>query len=84
MRTSLNRDEGVVKFFGCYTHGPTFNVLLEWASMGNLEELFQNDKIDPPQNPIDILLLWTSYLRLLGTLATLRNLEYADKSAYQL
>lgn len=82
LRSSLNDAGGVVRFHGCYTHGPTFNVLLEWAELGNLEQLMK--RLEPPQTKEDALTFWKSYLGMLRTLENLRRMVYDDESAYQL
>jgi serine/threonine protein kinase len=84
VRTSndLTKDDGIVKFHGCFSQGQAFSILLEYASMGNLEQLFR--AMSPPTDMKDILYLWKSYLRLIRTLHCLRRMEYLDGSKYQM
>jgi serine/threonine protein kinase len=82
LRSTLRQDPGIIWFHHCYTHGKTCNVILELAPFGDLEDLLQ--KLDPPKTREDIMLFWRSFLRLLETLAYLRDMTYQDQSAYQL
>jgi hypothetical protein len=81
-RTSVERPKRIVGFHGCYQHRDTCNVILEWASLGNLEECFQ--KLAPPESADDAFLLLHAYFGLLGALDFWRNMKYDNKSAYQL
>ena len=75
-------DGGVIAFHGCFSHGPRFGILLEYAPLGNLEEFFQ--EYEPPSGMEDILDLWISYFRLLSTLNCLRRMEYVDRESLQM
>jgi len=78
----LVADGGIVGFHGCFSHGSTFGILLEYASMGNLEQMFKTQ--EPPRDHLDILDIWKSFLQLLSTLKCLRHFEHADRGTLQL
>lgn len=78
----LMKDGGIVDFYGCFGHGPTFGILLEFAPKGNLEQMLKTT--GRPTTASDILDLWNSFFRLLTTLNCLRRMEHADGGIYQM
>lgn len=78
----LTVDGGIIGFYGCFSHGSTFGILLEHAPFGSLEQLFQRN--NTPQSMEDILDLWISFFSLLSTLSCLRRMEKVDRSCLQL
>jgi len=77
-------DPYIVSFFGSFKHGDTFNIILEYANEGTLEDLMQNTP--PPKSPGDLYELWGALLRLLQGLTTLHNLRFPSEdgsSAYE-
>lgn len=78
----LTKDGGIVNFFGCFSHGSTFAIILEHAPLGNLEDLFQRD--ERPEESLHILNMWNSFFRLLSTLRGLRRVERANGGAMQM
>jgi hypothetical protein len=76
LRTALNKYPGAVSYYGSFTHGSTFNIILEYANRGNLEHYFQ--KTTPPREPEDINNFWKSLISLIEVLAALRNLNFYD------
>jgi serine/threonine protein kinase len=78
---ALKKDDGIVRFYGCFSHGDTFSIFMEWASQGNLEQLL---KTPPPTDVQGIWDFWNSYLRLLTTLNCLRKITYPDSSEIQM
>jgi hypothetical protein len=49
-------DNSIIKFHGNYTQGNTYNILLEYADKGDLEEYFQREL--PPTLPEEIGQFW--------------------------
>jgi serine/threonine protein kinase len=80
IRTALNSYDGAVKLYGSFTHGSTFNVILEQANGGTLEQYFNT--VRPPRRPEDIFNFWKSLISLLEVLAVLCNLEFYDKTKF--
>jgi len=52
----------VIGFCGSFTQGDTFNVLLEYANGGTLEDFLQ--KHEPPTNAEDIYKFWSAIFNL--------------------
>lgn len=73
-------DPNIVSFFGSFKHGDTFNILLEYANEGTLEDLMQNKQ--PPTSPGDLHELWGALLRLLQGLTTLHNLNFPSEDGF--
>jgi hypothetical protein len=82
MNKALMKDDGIIRFHGSFSHGEKFSILLEWASLGNLEDFFLQKP--QPNDPRDAFRLWNSFMRLLWTMSSLRNMELADGSKCQL
>jgi hypothetical protein len=82
LRSALNSNRrGVIRFLGSFTHGATFNIILEHANGGTLENYFQT--FPPPSLSRDIHHFWESLLRLISVLTFLQNLRFYDNSVYQ-
>jgi serine/threonine protein kinase len=82
LRASLNQSRrGVIRFLGSFTHGATFNIILEYANGGTLENYFR--QFPPPSLSRDIHHFWESLLRLISVLTYLQNLKFYDNSVYQ-
>lgn len=56
----------IIRFYGSYVQNDSFNVLLEYANQGTLEEYFQ--KIDPPSRDKDIIDFWRSLFNVVKAL----------------
>ncbi|KAK5121454.1 hypothetical protein LTR85_005287 [Meristemomyces frigidus] len=69
----LNPTPGLIGFYGGFEHGDTFNILLEYANGGTLEDMFQNR--DPPSCGEDIVVFWTAFVETLKALASIHDLE---------
>lgn len=62
---SLDRAEptpGLIVFYGGFQHRDTYNILLEYADGGTLEDVFQ--KLDPPSRGFEINAFWRSFLEI--------------------
>jgi serine/threonine protein kinase len=60
-------NSGLIGFCGCYRQGDTFNVILEFADQGTLEQYFE--KVAPPVRGDDIIDFWE------GMFMTIRALQ---------
>jgi serine/threonine protein kinase len=72
-------DPSIIGFYGSYAHGQTFNVILEYANEGTLEDYFAN--VPPPSTSRDIYTFWKGILPVLRGLEQLHDLEYSDNLA---
>lgn len=73
-------DPNIVSFFGSFKHGDTFNIILEYANEGTLEDLMQNTQ--PPKKPEHLYELWGALLKLLQGLTTLHNLNFPSEDGF--
>jgi serine/threonine protein kinase len=67
----------MIRFYGAFTQGDRYNILLEFADKGSLEQYFKTVKT--PKSGEDIISFWESLFMLLEAL--LRIHEGADHSA---
>ena len=52
----------IIEFYSSYTLGDSYNIVLEYADMGTLEQLFDN--ITEPRRGVDINNFWRSLLNI--------------------
>jgi len=77
LRTTGRPDPSLIGFYGSYVHDGTFNIILEYAKEGTLEDYFQN--ISPPSSGQDITKLWDGLLRLIGALSRIHEVVSAEE-----
>jgi len=71
--------DSIIKFYGSYIHRDEFNVLLEFADKGSLEEYFQRES--PPSQSADIIQFWEGLFQLIKGLKTIHSVrEYVAAS----
>ena len=51
-------ESGIITFYGSFVQNETYNVLLQYADGGTLEDYFQN--VDPPRHPSHTYQFWKS------------------------
>ncbi|KAK4544430.1 hypothetical protein LTR36_004321 [Oleoguttula mirabilis] len=64
---------GLIGFYGGFEHGDTFNILLEYANGGTLEDMFQQR--EPPSCGDDIIAFWNAFVEVLKALASIHDLK---------
>jgi serine/threonine protein kinase len=69
--SSSKHSESIIKFHGSYTHGNDFNILLEYADKGTLEEYFQRQT--PPNRSGDIIKFWDGLFQLIKAVKTIHS-----------
>lgn len=69
----------LITFFGSYIHAGTYNVILEYADQGSLEDYFQT--IKPPIDLADISKVWVSLFGILKGLESIHRVELARPNA---
>jgi hypothetical protein len=69
----LNRSPNpfLIAFYGNYTQGDTYNLILEYADEGSLEQYFS--KHNPPDEEEDIVNFWTSLFGIFKALASIHK-----------
>lgn len=68
---AVKNTESIVKFYGSYIHGNDFNILLEYADKGCLEDYFKNET--PPSRGVDIIKFWESLFQLVKGLKSIHS-----------
>jgi hypothetical protein len=63
----------IVVFYGSWTQGSTYNVLLEYANSGNLEDFWKNT--NQPTKEEDITLFWSRFLDVAQILPRIHEFE---------
>jgi serine/threonine protein kinase len=58
IKGATNPNPYMIGFYGNFTQGNTYNVILEYADKGSLKDYFQN--IPPPREEEHIVSFWTS------------------------
>jgi len=76
----LNRaqNQHLISFYGNYIQGNSYNVILEYADEGTLEEYFK--KIAAPREPDDIHKFWTGLFGLVKALWSVHSVELRGTS----
>jgi hypothetical protein len=74
LRGQLNHENGTIGFYGCYKHDDIFNILIEYADGGNLEDFLKTKR--PPTTTVEIMDFWRSMHRLIGVLARLDGIKF--------
>lgn len=69
--SNSKHSESIMRFHGSYTHGSDYNILLEFADKGSLEEYFQNQT--PPSRGGDIIKFWDSLFQLIKALKAIHS-----------
>lgn len=54
--------ESITRFYGTYAYQDEYNLILEYADLGTLDDFMQ--AVDPPQRATDILLIWSRLFEL--------------------
>lgn len=76
---SVRQAESVIKFYGSYIHGENYNILLEFADKGSLEEYFRRES--PPSRGGDIIKFWEALFQLIKGLKAIHSArEYVSSS----
>ncbi|KIX03656.1 uncharacterized protein Z518_07209 [Rhinocladiella mackenziei CBS 650.93] len=73
LKRSCALGNNFIGFHGSFVYNDTYNILLEYADIGSLEDYFTT--ISPPSTGEDILKLWTSVFGLLTAVENLHTIE---------
>lgn len=63
LRWGENLPQNIVSYYGSFVHGNSYNVILEYADEGTLEDFME--KTDPPSSFEDTLRFWKRFLNVL-------------------
>ena len=70
---------GLIGFYGGFEYRNTFNLILEWAERGTLEDFFHHDDI--PSTGSEILALWTSVLETVKGLGVIHEQQVSQEQS---
>ncbi|KAF2813081.1 uncharacterized protein BDZ99DRAFT_473802 [Mytilinidion resinicola] len=66
-------EENMIAFYGAYSQGGTYNIILEYADSGNLQEFFEN--VEPPSAEVDIINFWDNLFKIVQPLQRIHELK---------
>lgn len=75
------KDPNIIGFHGSFTQNGTFNVLLEFADKGTLEEYFE--KTSPPSSGEDVIKFWRGLFKILRALNMIHNVPKGESDGPQ-
>lgn len=67
-----------IGFFGSFEQGQTFNIILQYAAGGTLEDFFQSN--EPPRTPQDIFAFWRGLMEILHGLKFIHQVKDFENS----
>jgi serine/threonine protein kinase len=70
---SVKQSDSIIKYYGSYIHGDEYNILLEYADKGTLEDYFQKES--PPSRGVDIIKFWESLFQLIKGLIAVHSVR---------
>lgn len=76
LSTKKEAGESLIKLLGSYKQGDTYNILLEYADRGTLEDFFQTT--DPPTRGKDINNFWSGLFSVIKALQRIHATERPD------
>ena len=80
MRSPTN-SVNIIGFYGSFVQEETYNVLLEFADKGTLEDYFQNTP--PPSSGEDIVKLWRGLFDILNALVMIHSMPQNESEEPQ-
>lgn len=72
----------IIAYYGGFVHGDSYNIILEYADQGTLENFMRRTK--PPSVTEDIVLFWDRFLRITHGIMTIHGHIGSDSSASQI
>ena len=81
LRTIINSNtdgkgwNALIEHYCSFEHDGLFNIIIEYADGGNLQELFSSSDIDPPSRGQDIFEFWDGLLELLQGLHLIHSIN---------
>lgn len=76
LATRDHNDRSLVQYLGSFKHSDTYNILLEYADGGTLEDFFQN--ISPPSLAEHMILFWERLFDIFKALSRIHATELSD------
>lgn len=82
LRLTGNPSSHIIAYYGGFIHGDSYNIILEYADQGTLENFMRKTK--PPLLPEDIILFWDRFLGITHGILTIHGHIGSDSSASQI
>ena len=79
---NAGRHPNIIGYHGCFIHNGTYNVILEFADRGTLEQYFV--KTHPPTSGEDIIAFWQGILGIVGALTNIHGIPYSNHDGPQI
>ena len=73
LRTAGRPPPNIIGFYGSFFRGETFNIILEYADLGNLEDFMQ--RVQPPSSIEDIITFWDRFFDVTHGLVTIHGTQ---------
>lgn len=70
---SVKQSESIIKFYGSFIQGDDYNILLEFADRGSLEQYFEKES--PPSRGADIIKFWEALFQLIKGLKAIHSVR---------
>lgn len=64
----------LIRFYGTFSYGGSFYILLHYADGGTLQELLDSDE-NKPESPQDIMTFWGNIMKLLKALTLIHYVK---------
>ena len=75
------RHSNILAYYGCFEQKDNYNLMLEWADGGNLDEYMR--RAAPPRTSHDIMILWNNILGLVRALKTIHDSSEQAKCRHE-
>jgi hypothetical protein len=76
LATKDEMDQCLIQFLGNYRQGDTYNILLEYADRGTLEDFFKKEQ--PPKLGRDVVTFWSRLFNVLKALSRIHETDRPD------
>ena len=76
------RDPSIIRFYGSFIQDGTYNIILEYADMGTLENYFE--RTTPPSRGEDIIQFWRRIFSVLGALMMIHGMKHSNAEGPQI
>lgn len=76
LATKNGSDRSLIQFLGSYRQGDTYNILLEYADRGTLEDFFRHTT--PPSLGEDIVMFWDRLFNVIKALSRIHASKRPD------
>lgn len=75
-------DPSIIRFYGSFIQDGTYNIILEYADMGTLENYFE--RTTPPSRGEDIIKFWRRIFSILSALMMIHGMQHSNAEGPQI